>query len=228
MSRTSSPRLLDSSGTRALSGQKAGRPMTHSDPSTGPATEPTPPMTAMASTCRESWTVNTSLTVMVESRPPSSAPPKPARPPATANAWSFTRAGRDGVRRGGVGVVAHGDHGPPDPGSAEPGHQHHDDREGHQRHVVVGALVGQVDRAEQGPLDEHRSAAAAGQERTGKDVLRHGQGEHKGHHRQQQAPHPQRTGPEGDRHHRADGGHRPTSPRPVTASGKSITMRCVP
>ena len=60
--------------------------MTHSDAEHRPGHRPDPPITAIATTCSESWTVNTSLTVMVESRPPSSAPPKPASPPATAKA----------------------------------------------------------------------------------------------------------------------------------------------
>ena len=47
------PRLLVSTGMSAESGQKAGSPITHSAPSTGPITEPMPPITAMATTLNE-------------------------------------------------------------------------------------------------------------------------------------------------------------------------------
>ena len=55
-------------------------------------------------------------------------------------------------------------------------------------------MVREVDRAEERSLDEHRPTAAAGEERTGEDVLRGGQCEHERHHSQQQAADPQGTG----------------------------------
>ena len=80
-----------SSGTRSLSGKKAGRPMTHGAPSTGPATEPRPPMTTIATSMSESATVkNRSLGTPCRLAA-SSEPPTAARPPARAKARSFAR-----------------------------------------------------------------------------------------------------------------------------------------
>ena len=50
MSSTSSPMPLVSSATLGSLPKMAGTPMTQSAPSTGPATEPRPPITAMDTT----------------------------------------------------------------------------------------------------------------------------------------------------------------------------------
>ena len=91
---TSSPMLDVNSGTRSLSPKKAGIPSTHTAPSTAPVTEPSPPITAMPTTRSESSTWNSTCEKrMFCTKPPSSAPPKPASPPARPNAVSFALVG---------------------------------------------------------------------------------------------------------------------------------------
>ena len=46
----------------------AENPITHSEPSTGPATDPTPPITAIETICRESLTVKISPAIHVLAR----------------------------------------------------------------------------------------------------------------------------------------------------------------
>jgi hypothetical protein len=77
-----------------LPGKNAGRPTTQRAPRMGPATEPRPPMTTMATRRSESstWKMRSvSGTFWIE--PASMAPARPARPPASAKATSFVRAG---------------------------------------------------------------------------------------------------------------------------------------
>jgi hypothetical protein len=52
----SRPMLDVNNGTSVLSGQNAGRPMTHSAPTTAPDRLPRPPMTTMAISRSESST----------------------------------------------------------------------------------------------------------------------------------------------------------------------------
>ena len=53
---SSRPTLDVNSGTRPLSGKNAGRPITHSAPSSGPTIEPMPPITTMPTSFSESST----------------------------------------------------------------------------------------------------------------------------------------------------------------------------
>ena len=134
--------MLDvSSGTRSLPGKNAGRPMTHSAPRIGPDDRAEP---ADHHDRHEQERVvdreEPVAAARVCSAPASSAPPRPAMPPASANVRSFTRVGLDGVRRRAVGVVAHADRGPADAGPPEPGRDHDHDDERREHDVVVGAL----------------------------------------------------------------------------------------
>ena len=79
----------------------------------------------MATTCSESPTVKTSPTLIVESSPPSSAPPNPAIAPASANDCSFVRAGETVYAAADVGVVAYADHGAADAGATQPRDEDH-------------------------------------------------------------------------------------------------------
>ena len=91
----SSPTLDVSSGTSSLSGKNAGRPTTHSAPSTGPTTEPSPPIT----------TIDTRMQRVLDEEEPLGEGDRLRRArraarrrtrrcrPASANARSFTRAG---------------------------------------------------------------------------------------------------------------------------------------
>ena len=90
-----------SSGTRSLPGKNAGRPIDPQAPSTGPATEPEP---ADHHDRHEQQRVVDGEEAVARDRsgrwPASSAPPRPAMPPARAKARSFVRVGRDRVGRG--------------------------------------------------------------------------------------------------------------------------------
>ena len=91
----SNPRLDDSRPSTALLGASAGIPITKMAPMTAPVTEPMPPMTTMATRLSESLTKKKlCVKAMLAKAPARSAPPRPASPPASAKAWSFTRAGR--------------------------------------------------------------------------------------------------------------------------------------
>ena len=93
MRMTSRPTLDVSSGTRSLVGKNAGSPMTHSAPRIGPATEPRPPITTIATSVSESSTPKNCCNGTLCSEPASSAPARPAIPPASANVRSFTHVG---------------------------------------------------------------------------------------------------------------------------------------
>ena len=81
-------------GTRLLSGQMAGRPITHSDPRIGPVRVPRPPITTIDTSRSESpIRKNRLVNGMFCTSPPSSAPPSPANPPARAKAVNFVRPG---------------------------------------------------------------------------------------------------------------------------------------
>ena len=93
-SSTSSPMLDANSGMTSLSGKSPGRPTTHSDPMTGPAIVPRPPITAMATRSREFCTWNRrSVSGTDPIAPASSAPPRPAMAPESVKATIFVRKG---------------------------------------------------------------------------------------------------------------------------------------
>ena len=90
----SNPMLDVNSGTRVLSGQNDGRPITHNAPSTAPERLPRPPITTMAMSRSESSTRKyRSDGPNVRFTAPSSTPPSPAMKPPIANAISLARAG---------------------------------------------------------------------------------------------------------------------------------------
>ena len=90
---TSRPTLDVSRGTSSLPGKNAGSPTTHSAPRMGPAMEPRPPITTIATSRSESSTPKYVVSGTLCSDPASSAPASPAIPPASANVRSFTRVG---------------------------------------------------------------------------------------------------------------------------------------
>ena len=183
--------MLDvSSGTRSLPGKNAGRPMTHSAPSTGPTAEPRPPIT----------TIDTSSERVVDAEEPRRAARSAARRraarrrgrrcrPASANARSFTRRRRDGVRRRAVGVVAHGDRGAADAGPAEPGRRSatSDDEHGEARRSSRCAATCRSRPKKSVRGNGTESSEPVGQDRPVVEVLARGERERERAHREQQA-----------------------------------------
>ena len=123
--------MLDvSSPTVSFFGQNSGRPTTHSAPVTAPARLPSPPMTAIDTTESESSTrKNWLVKPMVWTVPPSSAPPRPATKPPSANAMSLARVGET-VNAAAPGfVLAYADDHAPDAGAPQvPDEEQHERR----------------------------------------------------------------------------------------------------
>ena len=91
---TRRPILDVKSGTRSLSGQMAGNPITHIDPITGPIRVPSPPITIIETTFSELLIIkNRSVKGIFWTKPPRREPPRPAKHPAKEKAINFVLCG---------------------------------------------------------------------------------------------------------------------------------------
>ena len=85
--------LLVNRRTWAVSLSSTGSPRTHSAPSTGPAIDPSPPITAVATTRRDSSGVNACVGVTCSRAVMSRHPASAAIPPDTVNEITLMRFG---------------------------------------------------------------------------------------------------------------------------------------
>ena len=93
ISRISSPMLLVNSRTCGVSLKSTGRPRTQSAPITGPAIDPSPPITAVATTRNDSSGPKACVGVTCSRTVMSRQPPSAAIPPEIANERTFSRLG---------------------------------------------------------------------------------------------------------------------------------------